>query len=134
MQREGYLNQLGNSVTEIAMSGGILSPEELVQYAESRGGRPIDISSQNKVIELVDVKAAISLGYAIANGYVQETAIQSLGGKAKIIDEMSMQAKKTAEEYQMSSDNAGDFLKHPSDIINDMQMREESEKQQSFDG
>ena len=88
-----------------------------MQFAERRGGMPIDIWSENRNVEMVDVKAAMSLGSAIAHGYINERDISSIGGNARLVDEMSRQAKQTASEWQVSPDKAGDYLNHPTDVL-----------------
>lgn len=115
--REALLNQLGNSATLLARGGMTLSTEGLIQFAEQRGGFPIDIEAENRVVKPVDVQAAIQVGYAVASGYVNEPEINSVGGMAHLINEMSVRAEKTASEYQVTADHAADYLSHPRNVI-----------------
>ncbi len=88
IRRMEDLNQLGNSAVELAKAGNTLYSKELVQYAERRGARDIDLTSENRVVEKVDVMAAIKIGYAVAKGYLKYPT--------EIVE--SMQQQQEAEE------------------------------------
>lgn len=130
IRRKDELNCLGNYSVELAKLGNTLDDNQLIQYIGQKGGRFIDVSSENRAVDLVDVKAAIILGYDIAYGHVKEDTIASLGGMNKVLDEMSKQAKETAKLNGYTPNMAGDFMLSANKSIENMLQKQQEEQQE----
>ena len=98
--RKERLGQLANVAYTLAKQGNTLSNDLVLKGIEAINGEKIDISSENRAVELVDVAAAIKLAYARATGQISDKEINQLGGQSKILDEMNVQAKMDAYDVQ----------------------------------
>ena len=113
-QRRSTLNQLYNSAFELISSGNNIDENILLNYANQRGGAPIQVGGENPYVENVDIKAAINLARNVAYGYTDKSNIEA----ASIIKEMSINAKLKAKEFGYTQDQAGEFIEdNPNGII-----------------
>lgn len=114
------LMQLYNSAIELGTNNN-LTEEDLINYATQRGGREINLNGENPAVEAVDISAVISLARARINGFMDDKAIDEVGGPAKLVDEMSVRAKMIAKDDNRSFDMAKDYLENPITIASSME-------------
>ncbi len=129
-KRNYTIIQLFNSALEMKRGNTMVDINSLVSYATRRGGTEINVGGNNPYVEEVDVQGAINLANSIQNGSVKTADMESVGGAIKIINRMSMDAKKKATEFGYNDvGKAGiRFLGNPSDIIKEMPERSTNDR------
>lgn len=121
IERTSTLNQLFNSAIEsIGPYGNNITSEDLLQYAIKRGGVNITVGGENPYVEQVDLEAALSLARFQLNGHINRNQIDYVGGPAKVINEMSTNAKISATQYGYMQNQAKNFIDSPIDTIKEM--------------
>lgn len=115
--RNKALNLLYNSALELSLAGGEDVEDILVDYASRIGGIPISVGGEKPMIDEVDLIAIISLANDVKNKKVTANELEEVGGAAKVIDEISIQAKKNAFENNIPISGVIDLLSEAKEII-----------------
>ena len=125
-ERKDILSKLVGIAIKSAKSGKQLDIASFEKEAQSIG---IDISSENGAVQLVDLKAVISLANSYLNLAVKDEDVLAVGGREMVVDEMTTRAKVLARIAKRPINEAGDFLEQPEYVILKMPKVMEKSKQ-----